>query len=69
MVIVLDEYYPPIEDDPFECSMFGCDETAVFLVAGWSCGDGCDHMHRVPAPMCDGHARAAGREIVGTTGD
>lgn len=54
-------------DDPHECSMFGCDEAAVFMIAGEPCGPGCEHMHGVPLPMCADHA--AGHRIVGTTGD
>lgn len=54
-------------DDPFECSRYGCETPAVFMVAAQPCGPTCDHMHGVPVPMCAEHA--SGLEVVGTTGD
>lgn len=61
------DYYRAIGDNPFECSMFGCLDPALYIVAAQPCGTGCDHMHGVPQPLCGGHL--GGREILETTGD
>lgn len=63
----LPDYYRAIGQNPFECSMYGCDNSAVFFVAAEPCGADCDHMHGLPSPMCEAHSQ--GVEIVGTTGD
>lgn len=61
------DYYRSIGDDPCECSMYGCESPALYIIAGQPCRPGCDHMHGVPQPRCESHS--AGSEIVETTGD
>lgn len=61
------DWYRMIGDDPTECSMFGCDDPALWFIEGRPCGPDCEHMHGYPSPMCEAHA--AGHVIVETTGD
>lgn len=55
-------WYRSIGDDPTECSMFDCDEPALYFIAPCPCGPTCDHMHGLPSPMCEGHS--AGKVVV-----